>query len=213
MFATRTEEDSNNICKEVHCVETDESTNDRTAISNGETESVSGPTETNRLRNRINIGSLEQNFQDLQDTINSLVTQPYVNGEEQEVQSQMSNSTRFKLTKSRSCRANLVTSSSPPEFENTPPDDDLETRFPGRPEGRKLWDFPPPNYGGAAIGGLLRSDSQSSLGSTMLEDAKNKTSGEEDIPSVDTFVAGLKKMAKLQFDQVCFLTSVDLVIY
>ncbi|KAK1436696.1 hypothetical protein QVD17_02478 [Tagetes erecta] len=201
MFETRTEEDSNNICKEVHCVETDESTNDQTAISNGETESVSGLTETNRLRNRVNIGSLEQNFQDLQDTINSLVTQPYGDGEEQEVQSQVSNSTRFKLTKSRSCRANLVTSSSPPEFENTPPDD-LETTFPGRPEGRKLWDLPSPKYGGVAIGGLLRSDSQSSLGSTMLEDAKNKTSGEEDIPSVDTFVAGLKKMAKLQFDQV-----------
>ncbi|KAI3745112.1 hypothetical protein L1987_58214 [Smallanthus sonchifolius] len=202
LFATRTEEDSNPSCKEVHCIETDESTNDQTAISNGETDSVSGPTETTRLRNRVNIGSLEQNFQDLQNTINSLVTQPYGDGdEEQEVQSHVSNSTGFKLTKSRSCRANLVTSSSPPEFENTPPND-FETRFPGRPDGRKLWDIPAAEYGGAASGGLLRSDSQSSLGSTMLEDAKNKTSGEEDIPSVDTFVAGLKKMAKLQFDQV-----------
>ncbi|KAK9051955.1 hypothetical protein SSX86_028583 [Deinandra increscens subsp. villosa] len=202
LFATRTEDESNHICKEVHCVETDESTNDQTAISIGETESVSGPTETNRVRNRVNIGSLEQNFQDLQSTINSLVTQPYGDGdEEQEVQSQISNSTSFTLTKSRSCRASLVTSSSPPEFENTPPND-FETRFPGRPEGRKQWDLPVPEYGGSASGGLLRSDSQSSLGSTMLEDAKNKPSGEEDIPSVDTFVAGLKKMAKLQFDQV-----------
>lgn len=142
----------------------------------------------------------------MQNTINSLVTQPYGDGDddEQEVQSQMSNVTGFnnnKLTKSRSYRASVVTSSSPPEFENTPPND-FETGFPGRAEGRKLWDIPAAEYGGAASGGLLRSDSQSSLGSTMLEDAKNKASGEEDIPSVDTFVAGLKKMAKLQFDQV-----------
>ncbi|KAL8267782.1 hypothetical protein R6Q59_001580 [Mikania micrantha] len=203
LFATRTEEESNNICKEVRCVETDDAANDQTTISNGESALVSGPTEPNRLRNRVNVGSLEQNFQDLQNTINSLVTQPYDDGydNEQEVQSQISNSVGFMLTKSRSCRANLVPSSSPPEFENTPPND-LETRFIGRSEGRKLWDLPPPEYGGAASGGLLRSDSQSSLGSTLLEDGNNKLSGEEDIPSVDTFVAGLKKMAKLQFDQV-----------
>lgn len=201
----RTEEESNDICKEVRCVETDESTNDQTGISNDETESVSvsGPAGVNQLRNRVDIGLLEQNFQDLQNTINSLVTPPY-GDEEQEVQSQISNSTSFKLTKSRSCRPNLMISSAPPEFENTPPND-FETRFPGRPEvgmHRKQWDLPPPDYGGAASGRLLRSDSQSSLGSTILDDGKNKTSGEEDIPSVDTFVAGLKKMAKLQYDQV-----------
>lgn len=205
-YATRIEEDSNDICKEVRCIETDESTNDQEISET--TESVSGPSERTRYTNTVNIGSLEQNFQDLQNTINSLVTPPpYVDDEEQEVQSQISNSTSFKLAKSRSCRANLMTSSSPPEFENTPPND-LETRFPGRPEGggggmqRKMWDIPPPEYGGGAGGRLLRSDSQSSLGSVMLEEGKNKMSGEEDIPSVDTFVEGLKKMAKLQYDQV-----------
>lgn len=196
-------------------METDESTNNQLPsesqsppVSNEETESesVSGPTARPQFRNRINIGALEQNFQDLQNTINSLVTPPEEPYEEQEVQSQISNSTSFRLMKSRSCRANLMTSSSPPEFENTPPND-FEKGFPGRPE-RKLWELPPPEYGGAASGGLLRSDSQSSLGSTLLDEAiarKGKTSGEEDIPSVDTFVAGLKKMAKLQYDQVCAL--------
>lgn len=197
---------SNENCKEVRCVETDGSTNDpipsespRISNEGTESESVSGST---HFRNRINIGALEQNFQDLQNTINSLVTPPE-SYEEQEVQSAISNSTSFRLTKSRSCRANLMTSSSPPEFENTPPND-FEKGFPGRPE-RKLWELPPPEYGGAASGGLLRSDSQSSLGSTLLDDGivrKDKNSGEEDIPSVDTFVAGLKKMAKLQYDQV-----------
>ncbi|KVI04156.1 Kinesin, motor domain-containing protein [Cynara cardunculus var. scolymus] len=196
LYATRTEEDSSDICKEVRCVETDGSTNDHMAsdsagISNGEVESALRPTERNHFRNRVNIGALEQNFQDLQNTINSLVTPPYAE-EEQEVQSQISNSTSFKLTRSRSCRANLMTSSSPPEFENTPPND-FDKGFPGRPEGgggggmqRKLWDLPPPEYGGAAGGKLLRSDSQSSLGSVMLDEAqKNKNSGEEDIiPSV-----------------------------
>lgn len=201
---------SNDICKEVRCVETDESTNDpipsespRISTARTESESVSGPTERPQFRNRVNIGALEQNFQDLQNTINSLVTQPESSYEEQEVESGISNSMSFRLTKSRSCRANLMTSSSPPEFENTPPND-FEKGFPGRPE-RKLWELPPPEYGGAASGGLLRSDSQSSLGSTLLDDGnskKDKNSGEEDIPSVDTFVAGLKKMAKLQYDQV-----------
>ncbi|GJV15724.1 kinesin-like protein KIN-7E [Tanacetum coccineum] len=201
------QEESNDICKVVRCVETDESTNDHIAsesadISNGETDSVSGHDERNHFRNRVNIGSLEQNFQDLQNTLNSLVEPPYVD-EEPEVQSQVSNPTSFKLTKSRSCRPNLMISSSLPEFNNTPPND-FETGFTGRPEignHRKLWDLPSSEFGGAASGKLLRSDSQSSLGSTMLEDGKNKT-GEEDIPSVDTFVAGLKKMAKLQYDQV-----------
>lgn len=201
------QEESNDICKVVRCVETDESTNDHIAsesadISNGEIDSVSGPSERNHFRNRVNIGSLEQNFQDLQNTINSLAEPPYVD-EEPEVQSQISNPTSFKLTKSRSCRANLMTSSSLPEFKNTPPTD-FETEFTGRPDignHRKLWDLPSSEFDGAASKRLLRSDSQSSLGSTMLEDGKSKT-GEEDIPSVDTFVAGLKKMAKLQYDQV-----------
>ncbi|CAI9294414.1 unnamed protein product [Lactuca saligna] len=125
--------------------------------------------------------ALEQNFQDLENMINSIVTpseEPY---EEQEVQSEISNSTSFR----------------------TPPPNDFDKGFPGRLE-RKLWELPPPEYGGATSGGLLRSDSQSSLGSTLLDEVnarKGKTSGEEDIPSVDTFVAGLKKTAKLQYDQ------------
>ncbi|KAL4572957.1 hypothetical protein LXL04_019746 [Taraxacum kok-saghyz] len=198
---------SNDICKEVRCVETDDDSTNNPIPSESpqtESESVSGPTQRPQFHNRVNIGALEQNFQDLQNTINSLVTPPESSYEEQEVQSSMSNSTSFRLTKSRSCRANLMTSSSsPPEFKNTPPND-FEKGFPGRPE-RKLWELPPPEYGGAASGGLLRSDSQSSLGSTLLDDAsvrKDKNNGEEDIPSVDTFVAGLKKMAKLQYDQI-----------
>ncbi|XP_071697938.1 kinesin-like protein KIN-7E isoform X2 [Rutidosis leptorrhynchoides] len=195
------QQESNDICKVVRCVETDESTNDD---HNMVSESPGESSETNHSRNRINVGSsLEQNFQDLRNTIDSLVTTPPYADEEPEVESQVSHVT---LTRSRSCRPNLMTSSWPPSFENTPPND-FETSFRGGGVGggmqRKMWDLPTAEYGGGdASGMLLRSDSQSSLGSTMLDDAKNKTSGEEDIPSVDTFVAGLKKMAKLQYDQV-----------
>ncbi|GKD48760.1 hypothetical protein Tco_1277736, partial [Tanacetum coccineum] len=69
-----------------HLISPDESTNDHTAsesidISNGETDSVSSHGERNYFRNRVNIGSLEQNFQDLQNTLNSLVEPPYVDEE------------------------------------------------------------------------------------------------------------------------------------
>ncbi|GJR12923.1 pre-mRNA-splicing factor ATP-dependent RNA helicase DEAH7 [Tanacetum coccineum] len=90
------------------------------------------------------------NFQDLQNTLNSLVEPPYVD-EEPEVQSQVSNLTSFKLTKSRSCRPNIMISSLLPEFDNTPPSD-FETGFTGRPKignHRKLWDLPSSEFGGA----------------------------------------------------------------
>ncbi|GJZ05246.1 kinesin-like protein KIN-7E [Tanacetum coccineum] len=149
------QEESNDICKVVRCVETDESTNDHIAsestdISNGETYSVSGHGERNHFQNWVNIGSLEQNFQDLQNTLNSLVEPPYVD-EEPEVQSQVSNLTSFKLTKSRSCIPNLMISSSLSEFDNTPPND-FETGFTGRPKignHMKLWDLPSSEFSGA----------------------------------------------------------------
>ncbi|KAJ9550235.1 hypothetical protein OSB04_014280 [Centaurea solstitialis] len=178
LYATRTEdEDFNDVCKEVRCVETDDgstvdnhiasgsgSGSDSAGISNGEVQS--NPTDRNQLRNRVDIGALEQNFQDLQNTINSLVTPQSYADEEQEPE----------------LSGNLMTGCSPPEFENTPPND-FDKEFPGRPVGggmqRKMWDIPPPEYG---VGGkLLRSDSQSSLGSVMLEDGQKK---DDVIPSV-----------------------------
>ena len=102
------------------------------------------------------------------------------------------------LTRSSSCRPNLMTgSSSPPEKVeqnlSTPPNG-FEKDFPGRPESRRRWRTPL-NYS-ANMPRLSRTDSQSSAGSAL-----DKTSADEDITSIQTFVAGLKQMAKLQYEK------------
>ncbi|GFY89895.1 ATP binding microtubule motor family protein [Actinidia rufa] len=106
----------------------------------------------------------------------------------------MSSSRSQKLNRSLSCRANLMAGSSSPYFQragesqNTPPNG-FEKSFPGRPEGFQK---------------LSRNDSQSSIGSAFVHELKareNNNSLDEDIPSIDTFVAGLKEMAKLEYEK------------
>lgn len=217
----RAEEDSGDNCREVRCIEMDGSNDDKAlgvAISNGESEGrmlgltvadevmVSTPpsNERNHFQNGFGFGALEQRFHDVQRTINSLVTPC----PDEEVRN-MSTPASFKFTRSRSCRANLMVGSYSQEFEmveqseNTPPNG-FDKSFPGRPEGfqRKMWNLSPFSHGPSKAK-LSRNDSQSSIGSTLVEEQnaqKNKMSGDEDIPSVDTFVAGLKKMAKLQYE-------------
>lgn len=110
----------------------------------------------------------------------------------------------LKLTRSRSCRANVMSDSfsSDPEMvgqcETTPPNG-LEKDFPGRPEGfqRKNRKQPPVGYD-TNDSKLSRNNSQSSNGTAFIElNSTSSAPGEEGIPSVDTFVAGLKEMAKL----------------
>ncbi|KAA8546039.1 hypothetical protein F0562_020510 [Nyssa sinensis] len=141
-FSRRTGEDSDDICKEVRCIEMDESNKDKIPkpwpVSTSDSESRNG-----------NVADEEMCF-------------------ETAWQSQ-----------------------------NTPPNG-FERSYPGRPE-RFGGMLPPLNYG-AQIAGLSRNDSQSSIGSAFVDALKsqNKTSADEDIPSIDTFFAGLKEMAKLQ---------------
>lgn len=95
-----------------------------------------------------------------------------------------SNSRSTKLARSWSCTEHLMTGSpeGSGETESTPADA-FAKGFPGRPEGlrRKL---PPLMYGDASR--LSRNDSQSSI-------------VDEDITSVQTFVAGMKEMVKLEY--------------
>ncbi|EEF49500.1 ATP binding protein, putative [Ricinus communis] len=103
----------------------------------------------------------------------------------------MSSPTNMKLTRSWSCRENLM---------STPPNG-FEKSFTGRPESVRRR-FPPLNYGADAAR-LLRNDSQSSLGSAYTEDFGSqsvKTSADDDIPSIRNFVEGLKEMAKQETD-------------
>ncbi|KAG6413446.1 hypothetical protein SASPL_126157 [Salvia splendens] len=115
----------------------------------------------------------------------------------------------IKLSRSRSCRASLMTCLSDfetaEESQSTPPHV-FENDFTGRPESgalRKHWKHPPTIYG-VNNAKFTRSDSLNSDCSSFIDEAKNQSSshGEEDIPTLGSFVAGLKEMAKLQYENV-----------
>ncbi|KAL2477038.1 ATP binding microtubule motor family protein [Forsythia ovata] len=230
--SVRTVEDSDDMCKEVRCIEMTESGQDITLESPGwSTNQNEGrisalsdtgnghdvdqelsptlPGQASGIHNGHTYGALEQKIQDVQKTIDSLV-KPYPD----KLSPGASSSIRLtapgslKLTRSRSCRDNLTTNSSDfdmaEQSETTPPTG-LEKSFPGRPEGfqRKHWKLPPSIYGANAAR-LSRNDSQSSNCSSFIDEIKTQNSiqGDEDIPTLGSFVAGLKEMAKLQYEQL-----------
>ncbi|KAE8719100.1 Kinesin-like protein NACK2 [Hibiscus syriacus] len=100
-----------------------------------------------------------------------------------------SSSRSLKLSRSWSCKADVMRGTSSyadsEHFESTPVNG-LEKNFPGRPQSNQKR-LPLLNFG-ANNGVLARNNSQSSLGSASI-----KTSADEDITSIHTFVAGLKK--------------------
>ncbi|KAK6120943.1 hypothetical protein DH2020_045312 [Rehmannia glutinosa] len=217
-------EDSDETCKEVRCVEMGESghnrTNESLRQSTSESEEsmpilsesansriMSSPRQVIGSDNVYSNGVLEQKIQGVQKTIDSLF-RPY-----HDVLSpggpstSMTFSGNLKLTRSRSCRAGLMTVS--PDFEmadqseSTPPTV-LEENFTRRSEGvfpRKQWKIPPVMFG-ANSAKLSRKDSQSSDYSSFVNEMKNQNSshGDEDIPTLGSFVAGLREMAKLQYE-------------
>lgn len=86
------------------------------------------------------------------------------------------------------------------EMERTP-FNGVEKGFPGRPDG--LWrKFNPLNLDGSTR--FSRNDSQSSIGSPSVDDLRGnslRSSGDEDITSIHTFVAGMKEMVKLEYEK------------
>ncbi|KAJ7978528.1 Kinesin-like protein [Quillaja saponaria] len=212
--------DPDDYCKEVRCVEMEESRGGNSgylALStseNGMSAStwygdgnvtgqetrlapVNGDREVSQTQNNIAYGALEQRLHDVQMTIGSLVNPNFDEQSSQAKSENMSNTSSLKLTRSWSCRGNLMTDS--PDIagdtESTPPNG-FEKGFLGRPEsfGQRI---PPLNYGANGIR-LSRNDSQSSVESASQS---IKTSADEEITSVHTFVAGLKEMAKLEYEK------------
>ncbi|XP_073292658.1 kinesin-like protein KIN-7F [Primulina huaijiensis] len=212
---------SDDMCKEVGCIEMAESEQDG---SNGENrerspnawqlryESIAQET-AGALSTRISdlesghsFGLLEQKFQDLQKTIDSLVV-PYPESSSPGATStSMTGSEGLKMTPSRSSRANLTVGSPdfemPEQSESTPPTV-LEKTFTRRPESvfqRKHWKIPPVIYG-VNNEASSRNDSLSSDSGSFIDETNGKNAqGDEDIPTLGSFVAGLKEMAKLQYE-------------
>ncbi|KAK9286889.1 hypothetical protein L1049_015296 [Liquidambar formosana] len=223
-IALGTGEDSDDLCKEVRCIEMDESSNDKNmefnALSTGENEGNSdltvsgnadvtyqemmatpptGDSVVSHIQNGFMYGVLEQKIQDVQKTIDSLVSLPEGQSPGPPTED-MSSSRSLKLARSWSCRPNLITGSSSPcsekaeQIDNTPPNG-FEKDFPGRPVSVRR-KFPPLNYD-VSTARLTRNDSQSSIGSASVY----INTADEDITSIHTFVAGLKEMAQLQYEK------------
>ncbi|GER55442.1 kinesin motor family protein [Striga asiatica] len=217
-------EDSDEICKDVVCIETDESDHNRTfeslreSVSESETnmptysESPSGqimasPGHISGTDNNYSYSALEQNMRGVQKSIDSLLRPQPDSFSPSASSTSGTYSGSLKLARSRSCRAGLISVSSDfetaGENESTPPTV-LEADFTGRLEGvfqRKQWKIPPVMYG-ANSGKLSVNDSESSDYSSFVDEIKNESTinGDEDIPTLGSFVAGLREMAKLQYE-------------
>ncbi|GKV24102.1 hypothetical protein SLEP1_g33756 [Rubroshorea leprosula] len=204
------DDDPDEQCKEVQCIEIENSSRDNNSefhtLPDGENEGMptlapddgniagqeilsmplNGDREVNHVQSGFTYDALEQGLHDVQRTVDSLV-RPSPN-ESSLAAAESSSSRSLKLTRSWSCRADVMAS----DNASTPPA--LEKNFPGRPEGYG-GKFPLLNYG-ANDGVLTRNNSQSSLGSASVDDVnanRIKSSTDEDITSIQTFVAGLKK--------------------
>lgn len=229
---TKVEEDCDDI-KEVRCIEMDESSQDRICDSFGQSTSnaeeilqtwvepgnghiMALPRQVSGAENGYSYNAEVDKIQYVRNTTDSIFG-PYPDSSSSGAPStSLLSSGSIKLIRSRSCRASLMTSLS--DFENaeqsqsTPPHV-LEKDFIGRPESgflRKHWKIPPVIYG-ANNDRLTRNDSLNSDCSSFLDEAKNQ-SGEEDIPTLGSFVAGLKEMAKLQYENEAAVNQVGPIL-
>ncbi|XP_041014818.1 kinesin-like protein KIN-7E isoform X2 [Juglans microcarpa x Juglans regia] len=182
--AVGTAEDADDYCKEVRCIEMEESSKDKNS-------------ESHALRTGRNEETLALNVSRDGDGAGQEMMSTPVNANREAMEAGMMSSGRLKLTRSWSCRADLMTDS----IESTPLNW-FEREFPGRPEGlrRKL---PLLTYDANARS-LSRNDSQSSFGTASIDEQQAKgakTSADVEITSIQTFVAGLKQMAKLDYEK------------
>uniref|UniRef100_A0A5B7AP28 Kinesin-like protein n=1 Tax=Davidia involucrata TaxID=16924 RepID=A0A5B7AP28_DAVIN len=208
--SNRTSED---LCKEVRCIETEDSNTTRYVESNPLSSKENAGVSTLKV-----VGDGDRTDQELVphplkgDRELSCIHPPFVVLSPEKPSPWLLTEDTFssrglKLTRSRSCKASLLNSLSPLWFdkveknENTPANG-FEKDFIGRPEGfsRKLSAL---NYG-ADVESLSRKASQSSIGSAnvgKIEAQNDKTSTDENCTSINTSVAGLEEMAEHQHEK------------
>ncbi|KAL6218441.1 hypothetical protein ACLB2K_011654 [Fragaria x ananassa] len=188
--AEGTAQNTDDYCKEVRCIEMEESNRDK---NHG---SLSSSTVGNEGTFSL---TLDRNTSVAGQEIITPMDAARDSSRMQDVRTaDVSSSRSLKLTRSWSCRESLMTGSSSPDIGDRTPTNGFEKSFPGRPEGfgRK---FSLLSYDSSIR--LSRNDSQSSIGSAVDELGAQSTA-DGDITSVHTFVTGLKKMAKkLEFDK------------
>lgn len=194
-------DDPDDYCKEVRCVENGELalpiSGDESGISQEISSHLNEDTGDSQIQENSTL--LEQRLHVVQSTIDSLVCP---SPDEHSPQVMSENNKNLRLTRSWSCTEYHMTGS--PEsvggIQRTPANG-YEKGFPGRPDGLQR-KFPPLNYDGSTR--LLRNGSQSSMGSLSVDDLRAssiRTSADEDITSIHTFVAGMKEMVKQEYEK------------
>uniref|UniRef100_A0A5B7ANT8 Kinesin-like protein n=1 Tax=Davidia involucrata TaxID=16924 RepID=A0A5B7ANT8_DAVIN len=186
----KTNRTSEDLCKVVRCIETEDSNTTRHVESNPPSpqELVSHPSKEDRELSFIHPPFV---------VLSPEKPSPWPRTED------TFNSRSLKLTKSRSCKSSLMISLSSPWFDkveknkNTPANG-FEKDFIGRPDGfpRKLSAL---NYG-ADVQRLSRKSSQTSMGSaTVAENGKSST--DESCTRINTSTAGLEEKAEHQLEK------------
>ncbi|XP_019451000.1 PREDICTED: kinesin-like protein KIN-7E [Lupinus angustifolius] len=208
-------------CKEVLCVELEGSSRDNLeyvdqSVNNNEDLALSTSEEENgsiqeisnssneargesQVQDNSSCGMQEQRPHDVRTTIISPVC-PYPDEQSPQAMSEnMSNFMNSKLTRSWSCTEYHMADSPERagEIERTPANG-FEKGFFGRPGGLRR-KFHPLSYGSSTK--LSRNGSPSSIGSPSADDFGNsmRTSVDENITSIQTFVAGMKEMVELEY--------------
>ncbi|KAF9587981.1 hypothetical protein IFM89_006860 [Coptis chinensis] len=220
-----TREEFEDLCKEVRCIEVEESSTNKdiefnaslpaesesTVTGNGDAthrESVSSlpnGDELMHVHTESAYGALELKLQDVQKTIDCLVNPYPEESSPSPVASDLSRSSSVQLT--QRSRESLMSITSPPYFQevnqnvSTPPNG-FEKDFPGRPN-RSRKKFSALKYDAKNEKSSIE-DSNLSEHSASLDELKEEDpniSAEDDITSIHSFVTGLKEMAKLQYDE------------
>ncbi|XP_021738726.1 kinesin-like protein KIN-7E [Chenopodium quinoa] len=193
-----TSEMGDDQCREVRCIEM-EGSEASTTFGNGH-----GSNGRSSHQNGYLYGSLEQRIQEVQRSIDSLVSPQPENPSVWDDSADASSSRSMNFSKVRGSKGSYSNGQSYPsskeEYSERTPPSDVEMDYSGRPGEFKR--FAVLDYGGNSEK-LSRNGSQSSVGTEVVDDVRSLSGNnvaDEEITSVQTFVAGLKD-AKLQYEK------------
>uniref|UniRef100_A0A7N0TWL8 Kinesin-like protein n=1 Tax=Kalanchoe fedtschenkoi TaxID=63787 RepID=A0A7N0TWL8_KALFE len=216
-YLKNSENDSNGSCKVVRCVEPYDSSQEGNAVDEAEDSThLNGHQDTdtttsisleappnasyseNHVENNFTSNRLGQRMHGVQRPADSIVTEGHDELPQVSTSQEMSGRKPLKPGKGRSCRTFVSGSST--SFQEKTEQNALEEELCGRPEPLQR-KFMPMHFDGDAPS-LSRNNSQSSTESAYVDpQVQNlRASQDEGIPSIQTFVRGLKE-AQLQFEK------------
>ncbi|KAK1369455.1 kinesin-like protein KIN-7F [Heracleum sosnowskyi] len=217
---------SNTICKDVCCFMMNESRKNEStdplfqtagkdnvrgsalAVSgNGELEDEeimsSSPREVSLPQNSSNYGSPGRGVHDVQKTIDTRLGDSPVEPSPWSLVTDLSSSGCLRSSRSSTCTPHLMTSQNLEMLQpNEKPSPNLSTKLLRERSPHSKRRIPPLNYNDDNAR-HSRNNSEFSVGSAQLDElsGQNRVPEDEGIPSIDTFVAGMEEMAKLQYDK------------